>query len=222
MTHGTIAILLGSLLQTDGFFLSDPLDPVEVNLHLDKGLQDFIEETLSGLRSPQTQGGSFEANSIRLDDLQKLKKTSDPLPKEADSDPPKFPLPEDYNNYIKVVGTIEAECLENPIKSKVRILQSETIEELLQDSYHKSTMNSPVGEIEDDFVKVNLNGFTVKEVVIQYLKNPVKFDVVGKKDDEYPLPDRTINRILDKVAIELTKVLENQAKAQSLQQNKLF
>jgi len=222
MTQGNIAILLESMLQTWGFFLTDSLDPVEINLHLDKGVQDFIEETLTGLRNR----GSFESNSVRLDDLQQLKKTSDPITVEASTNPPEFKLPIDYNDYIKVRVNIakneETNCPPVDTYSKARIIQSDVIDELLEDTYHKSTIRSPVGEIENDKVRIHPNGFTVKDIVVQYIKSPEKFDIGGKKDEEYPLPDSAINRILDKVAVELAKVLENMPKAQALQQNKLI
>lgn len=222
MTQGNIAILLESMLQTWGFFLTDSMDPVEVNLHLNKGVQDFIEETLTGLRNR----GSYESNSVRLDDLQQLKKTSDAITPVNGTNPPLFKLPDDYNNYIKVAAVIpaneETNCPPSDTTVKVRILQSDVLDELLKDSYHKSTMESPVGEIEGDHVRIFPDNFSVKEVKLQYIKNPIKFDIENESSAEYPLPDSTINRILDRVTVELTKVFENQAKAKALQENKLF
>ena len=56
MTQGDIALLLEVKLQTWGFLLSDSLEPEEVALFLDKGVNDFIDEVLTGLRNR----GSFE------------------------------------------------------------------------------------------------------------------------------------------------------------------
>lgn len=223
MTQGNIAILLESMLQTWGFFLTDSLDPVEINLHLDKGVVDYIEETITGLRKP----GSFETNSQRLNDLQRLKKTSGVI---SESTPPEvypeFSLPTDYFHYIAIKAQIaansETNCPPDDILKKARVVQSDILDELLEDTYHESTIESPICEIENNIVRVYENDFTAKGLVVQYITTPTPFNIEVEGNVEYPLPDNVINRILDKVAIELSKILENPNKAQGLQQNKLL
>ena len=58
---------------------------------------------------------------------------------------------------------------------------------------------------------------------MSYIKQPEKFDLENKADEEYPLTTTAINRIIDKTAIELMKVLEEDTqKTQLMQQSKLL
>ena len=225
MTQKNIALLLETKLQTLGYFLQGNMEPEEVGLMLDNKTSDFIDEVLAGLRRAEVNGGSFESNSLRLDELRMLKVTSDPITPESGATDGQswFELPDDYRDYIVIKTTVSTDCLTSDVVKKARVIQSDELQDLLDDTYHTTKIESPVSEIEDDLVKVYLNDFTIPNIRIQYIKKPEKFDVVANGGNEYPLADKAIYRIIDKAVVELAPILEKlQQASQAVSASKLY
>jgi len=225
MTQKNIARLLETKLQTLGYFLQGNMEPEEVDLMLDNKTSDFIDEVIAGLRRVEIDGGSFESNSLRLDELRRLKVTSDPITPESGATDGQawFKLPTEYRDYIIIKATVEAECLEEAVVRKARIIQSDELQELLDDTYHTTKIQSPVSEIENDLVKIYLDDFTIKDIIVQYIKKPENFNVKTNGASEYPLSDKAMYRIIDKAVVELSPILEKlQQASQAMSTNKLY
>lgn len=221
MTQQDIGLLLELKIQSLGYLLSDSLEPEEVNLFLDSHTNDFIDEVLTGLRNR----GSFESNVVRLGELRKLKKTSPEIVAGSITTPGQVPftLPSDYRDYIRILPQIDADCLDSPVYNKARIIEEDVLDVLLDDTNHKSTIESPVVTIEDETVIVHLNGFTSPKLKISYIKKPENFDLVNKGNEEYPLPRSAINRIIDKTALEVIPTLKQRGgEEQGLKQSKIL
>jgi len=225
MTQKNIALLLETKLQTLGYFLQGNMEPEEVGLMLDNKTSDFIDEVLAGLRRMEVNGGSFESNSLRLDELRMLKVTSGLITPESGATEGQswFSLPDDYRDYIIIKSTVSADCLASNVVKKARVVQSDELQDLLDDTYHTTKIESPVSEIEDNLVKVYLNDFTIPNIRIQYIKEPEKFNVKDNGNQEYPLAEKAVYRIIDKAVTELAPILEKlQQASQAVSTNKLY
>ena len=226
MKQGNIALLLELKVQSMGFFLSGSLEPEEKNIHLDQAYSDFIDEVLSNLRKIEANGGSFESNSVRLDELRTLKtRTADPIAKSGASNALEswFDLPTGYRDYVRILAEVTDTDNTTPIYKMCRVLDSSVLTKLSEDTFHKSKYKSPVAEIEDTNVIVHLKDFVCNNIKMIFIKEPIAFDVQGSKDDEYIISSKTLYRVVDKAA--LLAIPDPNAKAQvgaSLQVNKLL
>lgn len=181
---------------------------------------DFVDQTLDALRNAK---GSYESNANRLNDLQTITKTATKLDGDTTpSDHNAYTLPDDYRGYVRFSVTVNADCLVEPKKSKGRVIPQMDLEDLLEDTHHKTTMDSPVVTIQSGKSMVYYDGFTVEQVDLVYVTNPPALGIRDNGSETYNFSHSGINRIIDMTVLELANAFEqNPQKLQVLASSKL-
>jgi len=200
MLQKEIRVLVERGLHTQGFLRYGNLDPQLLNLYLNKSINEYLDSMLVGLRE-----GDFEDSTILITDLEKLKGIVT-LSKEstsAFSDSESYVIAaksgDIYREWLKFKVQVTSKYLKTPTYKKIRIVDEEYVDDLLDDTYHKTSYESPLATIIDGRVRVYKNSdFTVGDGELIYLKEPVKFNVIVDADVEYNLPSRIVNAVIER------------------------
>ena len=173
-----------------------------VNIFLNEGQDAFIIERLDAYKK------DIKSNQRVLDSIRPLivkNKVLDLNNTKSTSDYKVFNLPSDY---LYLIGDkSETEYCNKTYKNQNRLYSSEEINDILKDSHAQSHYESPVSEIENNYLYVHLNkyfDFTIKSVNIDYIKKYEKIDVLN---DKTSVLDDSFHR--DVVQLAITIFLES-------------
>lgn len=207
MTQAEAVLVLETKVQTRGYLLRPSLEPEEINLFLQKATNDFIDQVIVN---------DHDDRQTSYDYLRPLRTGLVPLgtPTVADGRV-SFPLPDDYRDYIKFVATTNTDengCKPIPTETPVDIIDGEEIDDLSEDSYYGSSVDSPNASVEGDSLVIDATaGFTVTSARLRYYKQPDTWDIENEGNSQYSLPDKAIYRIIDIATVEIVNVLEGRS-----------
>jgi fructose-1,6-bisphosphatase len=207
MKQKEIRVLVERGLHTEGYRRFSNIDPPIINLYLKKNLNRYLDSLLKNLRKE-----GFEDSTTAITDTAQLKSVvSIPVDSpnqfsEGQSYTIAAKSGEVYRDWIRFTVSVTSEYLASAETKKVRILDDEFVTDLLKDTYHKTRYESPLGTIIGNSIRVYTNSdFSVGSGELVYIRKFDEFDVVGSAEDEYPLPDRILNDVIDMTVLEIKK-----------------
>lgn len=214
MTQKEIQVLVERGLHTKGYLRVGNIDSQILDLYLNQSINKILDSILEGLRN-----GNFEDSIIRMEDTIPFK-TIAPMsklsPNTVFTDGEVYTLSgnsiTDYRDWIKFRVDVTSEYASSAKSRKIRIYDEEVSDELLEDTFHKTTYKSPVGFMYSRQIRVYTNSdYTLGVGELVYLKKPVEFNVGTDGDVEYEVSSRVINAVIaETVAVMLkdSKLLE--------------
>ena len=206
MKQKEVRALVERGLHTEGFKRYANITADIINLYLNKSTDEVYDAILEGLRK-----GSFDDNLVRMEDTRLLKEIvslSKVTPNNTFLEGEYYLLSDatDYRDAISFRVNVTSDYLANPAYTKVRIYDDERIDDLLNDSYHATSYDSPLARIIGDQIRVYTNDdFTIDGGSLLFMKQAVEFDVETNAEDEYPTSTRIVNAIIDRTIAEILK-----------------
>jgi hypothetical protein len=224
--------------QSLGFYVYDSLETEEIDLQINKQIYlliDGIIDKYFGRKLKVSPEVGFQVDQVGLDNLRKqhVKDASTTL--STFNQGKKFTINADYYHYIKGVASIAYQCYEKgvevtkTISSKLRIVKTEHIDEMLSSPIHKTTKESPLAEIVGNYLYIYKDDtFEINSVVFDYIRKPIKVlyakDIDGNYDSgnsvTTDLDDSLQYMLIDMVVLRLMKIKEQpQQKIVNLEQD---
>lgn len=167
-----------------GFYVYDSLETEEIDLQINRQIYSIVDGILDKHFGRKLKVGpdvGFQVDQVTLDNLRTLhiKGASTTL---INIDNGKsFDLESDYYHYIKAVATLGYKCYDKgqevtkTVKSKLRIVESGLIDEMLKNPLYTTSIDSPLAEIVGNKIYIyNSDDFTIDNVKIDYIKKPIK------------------------------------------------
>jgi hypothetical protein len=214
-------------LQSLTSFSYDDIEAEELDIAVNKCLLRKVERILDN-----TGEQGFEGSSPNLNNLRKLLAKKDLVytdtKQEGGVNVLTYTLPLDYFRYIgfKVEFEFVRECTNEytgvttakPYKGNVRIVETQHIDDNLEDSTRASTKDSLIASIFDNFLYIygNFKNTEIKSVFIRYAKEPTKIVYSRDKDVDYPMPNSFMEEVADETALHLSKLIEAEDKVRFL------
>lgn len=193
--------------------------PEELDLQINRQIYFLVEGILDrhfGRPLKVDERQSYDSNQVTLDNLRFLRKTVIPTIESFNNN--KFVrFPDDYYHHIKSTVTITYKCWENNKEvthtKDVDVRVGQLQYDVKNHPFHKTGRDSPLGEINNGVLGFYEDGFTITQVVMNYLRQPAKvkfgYDVNGEYD-----PATSVHCNLDDslhyliVSLTSTKILE--------------
>jgi hypothetical protein len=210
-------------VQGMGFYLYDNRETEEIDIQINKQIMMFIENCIDPDKS-QKKGNKtlFSDNYIKLDDIRTLVKRGGEGV-DIQLSYTNMNLPDDYLHSINLKATITYTCIENKkevtktIERPPRIVSQEYYEQLVNNEFHKTDRESPLGYFDGSTIYVTTDGtFKITGLLLTYIKQPaiVKFGKDGSGNYsasdsvDCDLPIHVHNKICDETARRIQKILE--------------
>ena len=196
MTICDMHIAVYQELMKVGGFAHDNFLPEELDSYLNKAQGRFIKQRFNKLSNPKRQG--FEDTAKRLEDLRELVRVGytdaaqvEPLEQFND-----FDLPQDILFMIPGSLRVDIDVCQTQRRVPCRIVESEWLHRMQQIPYAKSLPSSPLAQVYDDQIRVyGSPTFSVKKIIMDYLKKPVVINIFSHTDCE--LAEHTHQEIVD-------------------------
>lgn len=212
-------------VQTLGVFAYANRESEEIDIQINTQIYRFIDKVIDfKVKGNKIDLEGFQSDQVTLDNLRTIHIIEEALTITSSTDYVSAPLPNEYYHYVKAKATVSYKCYENKVEVtktdnvKVRIMNSQDFDIYEKDTFHKTSIESPLGRIVGDKLYVYFDSnFSITGLKLDYIKKPnkVKYNKDGNGDYQASgsvdcnLPDNTHYIITGMASQKIMKIIES-------------